>query len=132
MTKSKQFLLEVARVRRPLEAWRKIRKHRARIPEEIWMAMAKLAKTYGISPVSRVLRVEYYALKGRLAESPGASPSAASQPTFVELKPRPLSSPMACRVELEERSGAKMTLHLDTSNGVNALALAQAFWRRGA
>lgn len=131
-TKSKQFFSEMERVRRPLEAWRRTRKHGERIPEGLWTAMASLAKTYGINPVSQALRVEYYGLKRRVTKDNSGHPSAPSRPAFVELTALPACREAGCTVELEDRSGAKMTLRLDQGNGVDALVLAQAFWRRGA
>ena len=117
-------------MRRQLEAWRKTRHHRDRIPEPLWAAMAKLAKTYGVSPVSGGLGIDYYALKDRVTASPrSASAISPGQATFIEGKPLPASQTAACRVELEDRFGTKMTLHLDGS-GMDALSLVQAFWRR--
>lgn len=125
--KTEQFSSDLDQVRRPLEAWRRTRKHRERIPEPLWAAMAKLARTYGVSPVSGALGVDYYGLKDRVTPAP--KPGAPSQPAFIELKPLPIAQPAACRLELEDRSGTKMTLHLEGSH-VDALALLQAFWRR--
>ena len=93
--------------------------------------MTKLARTYGVSPVSAALRVEYYALKDRVAGSKKiTSVWAPSLPTFVELKPPPVSQPSGCLVELADGSGNKMTLRLDAGVGLDALAMIQAFWRR--
>lgn len=114
-------------MRRQLEAWRKTRHHRERIPEPLWAAMAKLAKSYGVSPVSGALGIDYYALKDRAIVSP--RPASASEAAFIEVKPLPDSRTAACRVELEDRSGTKMTLHLDGGH-LDALSLVQAFWRR--
>jgi len=130
-TKSKQFLSKMEEVSRPLEAWRRTRKHREGIPESLWTAMASLAETYGISSVSHALRVEYYGLKRRVAEFKSARSTAPSQPAFVELKALPSCQEAGCTIELEKRSGAKMTLRLNQSSGVDALVLAEAFWRRG-
>jgi hypothetical protein len=117
-------------VRRQLEDWRKTRQRRDRIPEPIWSALANLAKTYGVSPVSGELGIDYYALKGRIIPSArSASRSASRQATFIEVKPVAPTPTAVCRVELEDRSGAKMTLHWDGSH-MDALSLVQAFWRR--
>lgn len=125
-----RFPLDIELVWRQLETWRKTRHHRERIPEPLWAEMAKLAKTYGVSPVSGALGIDYYALKDRVIASAGpASAIAPSQAAFIEVKPLPDSRTAACRVELEDRSGTKMTLHLDGSH-VDALSLVQAFWRR--
>ena len=119
-------------MRRQLEAWRKARQHRDRIPEPLWAAMAKLAQTYGVSLVSSALGIAYYDLKKRVAGRPrpaSSSPTWPRQTTFIEVKPAPLPQSAACRVELEDRSGSKMTLHLDVSH-LDALSLVQAFWGR--
>jgi len=124
------FSSDIEPVRRQLEAWRRTRQHRDRIPEPWWAAMGKLAKTYGVSPVSGALGIDYYALKDRVAVSPrSASTISPGQATFIELKPLPSSPTAGCRVEVEDRSGTKMTLHLDGSR-MDALSLVQAFWRR--
>lgn len=131
-SKNKEFSSDLEAVRRPLEAWRRRRQPRDRIPESLWAAMTRLGRTYGVSPVSSALRVEYYALKERVQGSPQAvCASPGVQPTFIELKPLPTSQPAVCQVELEDRSGNKMTLRVDPGSGVDALALVQAFWRRG-
>jgi hypothetical protein len=128
--RTEPFSSDIEPVRRQLEAWRKTRQHRARIPEPLWAAMAKLGKTYGISPVSGALGIDYYALKDRVTASPrSASAISPAQATFIEVKPLPVSQTAGCRVELKDRSGTKMTLHLDGSH-MDALSLAQAFWRR--
>lgn len=117
-------------MRRQLEAWRKTRHHRDRIPEPIWAELAKLAMTYGVSSVSGALGIDYYALKDRVtAPARSASGISPGQAAFIEVKPLPASQTAACRVELEDRSGTKMTLHLDGSR-LDALSLVQAFWRR--
>ena len=93
--------------------------------------MTKLARDHGVSPVSAALHVEYYALKewvAALRES--SSTSWSSPPAFIELKALPPSQPRAGVVELEDPSGAKMTLRLEATGGLDALALVQAFWRR--
>jgi hypothetical protein len=132
-TKSKQFLSEIDPVRRRLEAWRKSRKPRDRIPETLWGAMARAARDCGVSRVSTALHVEYPALKARVAALEKAiRPSLALSPqAFVELKALPvLPTPTTGVVELEDSSGTKMTLRMEAGSGLDALALVQAFWRR--
>ena len=130
-TKSKQFSSRIEPVRQQLEAWRSTREPRDRIPEPLWGAMAKLARTYGVNPVSAALRVEYYALKDRVSGAKKVrSVCAPSLPRFVELKAPPVSQPSGWLVELEDGSGNRMSLRLDPGSGVDALAMVQAFWRR--
>ena len=133
-TKSKQqFSFDIEPLRRQLEAWRRTRQPRDRIPEPLWGAMTELARTYGVSPVSAALGVEYYALKDRVAGSRKVSLSSVSSlPTFVELKPPVLCQPTGCRVELEDGSGNKMTVRLDPGVGLDVVAMMQTFWSRRA
>lgn len=125
---SKEFFNRIEPVQRELKAWRRTRKHRDRIPEALWKSMAQLAGSYGVSRVSQALRVEYPALKRRVH---GALPATAEspRPSFIEVKmtaPAPLPG---CVVELEKRSGEKMTLRLAQSTGADLVALVETFWR---
>ena len=125
---TKEFFNRIEPMQRELEGWRRTRKHRDRIPETLWKSMAQLAGRYGVSRVSQALRVEYPALKRRVH---GALPAKAEspRPSFVEVKmaaPAPLPG---CVVELEKRSGEKMTLRLAQSAGADLVALVETFWR---
>jgi hypothetical protein len=125
---SKEFFNRIEPVQRELEAWRRTRKHRDRIPETLWKAMARLAGSYGVSRVAQAMRVEYPALKRRVhlvSSGKAASPG----PSFVEVQmaaPAPLPG---CVLELEKRSGERMTLRLAQSTGADLVALVETFWR---
>jgi hypothetical protein len=125
---SKEFLNRIEPVQRELEAWRRTRKHRERIPERLWNSMAQLAGSCGVSRVSQALRVEYPALKRRVHR---ASPAKAEspRPSFLEIKMAAPSALPGCVVELEKRSGEKMTLRLAQSTGGDLVALVETFWR---
>ena len=127
---SKSFLSQLVPVRRQLEAWRRRRKPRERIPEDLWKAMAELARVFGVSRVCQALRIEYHALNERVQPAERSRRQNNHHATFVEL-PVPVPTPQSqCLVELEDGSGAKMTLHLEPGNGTEVLSLVQAFWRR--
>jgi hypothetical protein len=125
---SKEFFNRIEPVQRELEAWRRTRKHRERIPETLWKSMARLAGSFGVSRVSHALGVEYPALKRRVY---GASPvkAASLRPSFVEVKMAAPASLPGWVVELEKRSGEKMTLRLAQSAGADLMALVETFWR---
>jgi hypothetical protein len=94
--------------------------------------MTELARTHGISPVSTALRVEYYGLKDRVEGS--SKVSAASKPTlptFVELKAPVLGQSTGSQVELQDGSGNKMTVRLDSRVDLDLVAVMQVFWSRG-
>ncbi len=116
----------LARVQPALAAWRKQRKHREPIPEALWRAMVPLARAYGVSPVAQALRVNYTALKRHVTAT---APLGESPPGFVEV---PLATGWVgpqCVIELEDRSGAQLTLRLAQGGSAEALALAQGLWR---
>lgn len=136
---------KLAKLQQQLAAWRKSRTSpRQRIPPGLWQQAAKLARHCGVCRVSEVLHLNYYGLKRRLSRPipPRREVSAplpgwvADRPAFVEL---PLVSGSGlgnggCRVEVEQREGAKLVLHLarDHSDPLAALSLVlEAFWRNG-
>lgn len=131
--KSKEFSNRVEGVRRELALWRQQRKHRERIPEALWRAMARLARTYGVSRVSHALRIDYQGLKRRSGESQRtvsrAQPKAA---TFLEFKvPTPVES-SGWIAELEDRSGARLTLRMVQNSQADMIGLVRVFLKRGA
>jgi len=118
----------LTQLRQRLEDWRQQRSGRTRIPTHFWTEAMALARTEGISRVSRILRLHYQRLKARLAAPlPNSMPVAA--PAFIELSlPPALPEGRECRVEMMHRSGAKMTIHLPAASSDNLLPLAHAFW----
>jgi len=118
----------LTQLRQRLEDWRQQGSGRRRIPEHFWKEALALAKTEGISRVSRILRLHYQRLKehaqGVLAPAtPGASPG------FVEVPfPYSLAEGRECRVEMIHRRGARMTIHLPAAGLGQLLPLAEAFW----
>jgi hypothetical protein len=131
-TKSKQqFFNDIEPVSRRLEAWRKTRQPRDRIPEPLWGTMSKLARTYGVSAVSAALRVEYYALKDRVEGARKVSGVAKpSLPTFLELKSPMLGQSIGSQVELQDSSGNKMIVRLDSGVDLDLVSVMQVFWSR--
>lgn len=130
--KSKEFSSQLEGVRRELALWRQQRKHRERIPETLWRAMARLARTHGVSRVSHALRIDYHGLKRRSGESQRtvsrAEPKAA---TFLELKmPAPVEA-SGWVAELEDRSGARLTLRMVQNNQAGMIGLVRVFLNRG-
>ena len=121
---------QLTQLRQRLEDWREKRLGRSHIPEHFWTEASALARTEGVSRVSRILRLHYQRLKDhRNAASSKLTPVAA--PAFVEL-PLPSSLPGGpeCWVEMTHRTGAKMTIHLPEASSGDLLPLAQVFWRQ--
>jgi hypothetical protein len=121
-------------VRERIEHWRRTRKKRTAMAEELWTAAVVLTEERGLYPVARRLKLNYDALKARglAAElERRAGPSAA--PGFVELPaaqvfgapPRPSSE-----VELESTDGSRMTIRMRAGEALDVGQLSAAFWER--
>ena len=128
MKSKKLFMLELAPVRRAMEAWRKPGRPRQRIPETLWAEMAALARRHGVSAVSQALGLDYYKLKRRVAEMAGG-PSALMGSEFVELKLASSDGTPACLAQLEDGRGRKLTLRWAVAPGAELVGLVQAFWK---
>jgi hypothetical protein len=116
----------LAEVRAELQAWRGQRRKGDRIPEEVWRRAARAVRQYGLNPVSRALRLDYYQLKrwaGR-ADGPGA---ASHGPVFVEVEGTAGEAGLACVVELEKGNGTRMRICVRDTVAVDWGKLKEAF-----
>jgi len=134
MPRTRFSATDLQRLEGQLTLWRRSRRDRRRLPEEVWAAAVEQARTHGLSRVARRLRLDYYKLQrwasGPVRRAATPKPVAACPEGFVELPWRASApGPMACRVELRNPQGATMTLHLPGDTAV-VVALAEAFWRR--
>ena len=91
--------------------WRKTRRPRSRIPEDLWARAAEMAAEIGIHKTARALRLDYTALKKRVVvDTPVLAPSDAA--AFVEWL-SPLSATISeCSMQVESVRGARMRLEL--------------------
>jgi|RhiMetdeSRZDD1v2_1073273.scaffolds.fasta_scaffold1173038_2 hypothetical protein len=78
--------LTMEEVQARFNQWRKTRRGRSRIPDELWAAAGELARKHGVNRISRVLRLEFNHLK-RMAEAGGqiSTTRAEKAPAFLEL-----------------------------------------------
>lgn len=117
---------EVANVGARIEGWRKTRKERCRMPEELWRAAAEVARVHGVNPIAEALHLDYYALKRRVDGV--AEKGSVRRPVFVELgSPAPLAA-SACVVEIVRPDGAKMTIRMAGDGDGKLVPLGEAFW----
>lgn len=119
---------DVARVRERVNHWRRTRPRRSAMPEELWSAAVTCARTHGVNPVARAVRLDYYCLKRRLdAEHDQLVPAQA----FVEVALDPVAprgdSARGHVVEMERPDGGRMRLVVDDGDVV--VRLSEAFWR---
>lgn len=118
-------------VRQRFESWRQSRKKRTRIPHGLWKAAVALSQEYSIHHLSKVLRVNYAALKNQVLKLNPPAPSASyiSTAKFLELPPP--AAPVQSTIEIVRADGAAMTMHLKAATGSDLLELAKAFWAGG-
>lgn len=113
-------------VQRRIEHWRRTRRCRTAMPEELWMAAAAVARVRGVNATADALRLDYYRLKSRLGNGSQKVPRAI---TFVEARvpPVPQVAGEEYLVELERTDGGRMRARVST---LDALAvLSESFWR---
>jgi hypothetical protein len=113
------------------EEWRATRTGRSRIPESLWSLAVSMAKTHGIWRVAKALRVNYEGLKRRVTAKKSPTPKEESFSPFVELDLSRSFHPKECIIELEERDGPKMTIHLKGTDSIDVIGLSKSFFGRG-
>jgi hypothetical protein len=118
------------KVRDRFETWRRRKKPGSRIPKALWQAAVESCKGDSVLQVSRTLRLNYNDLKARVdaAEKLGR-PGSDCDLDFVQLGFGASILPSECTLELEASNGAKMKVGFKGT--VDALALCEAFWRKG-
>ena len=124
---------DLLQLERQLKAWRGLRRGHRRLPGELWEAAVALGRTQGLSRVARALGLDYHKLQ-RLSEDRARVAVAKSAPScppgFVEMPwPSAMAVPTGYRVELRNRQGATMTVHLPNDTTA-VLRLVEAFWRQ--
>ena len=120
-------------LRKQVELWRKNKTGSEYMPESLWEGAVKFAKLYGVSPVQRILRIDYRGLERRALGilkpvSKARTATRPSPPSFIELASLPTRR-VEHLVELEDGTGRKLSLKVAAGHLAEVLPLAQAFWR---
>jgi len=113
-------------VKARFDEWRRERKGKAAIPDELWAAAAEVARTEGVSRTSTELRVEWNHLKRRMAAASRAS-AKPLPPRFVELVGPRGESLTECVIGLEGRH-AKLRIQLKDASASYLAALSRELW----
>ena len=108
--------------------WRQTHPPRTRISEGLWSEAVVAARECGRSRTARVLGLDYYALKKRLADTPAAnSGNNKDTSSFVELIPPPAHA--ECVIEIENGDGGKMRISLKGGDIPDLVSLSRSFFR---
>ncbi len=126
--KRREIPARMARLKQRLEAWRKQRARGERIPNTLWKAAAKCAAGHGVSSTATTLKINYHTLQRhvQLLAAPSSSDSSPEPNAFVELP----TFTSGCTVELENRAGDKMRVHVNGTPTADLMALTSSFWKR--
>jgi hypothetical protein len=121
-------------VRHQFEAWRKRRRCRSRIPEDLWEAAADLCQEHSLCEVSRGLRLNYNDLKHHVQKSKDRGLAVGQDPDlgFVRLDLAGAIAAPQCLVEMEAPNGARMRMSFKGgARDFDPVQLGRAFWRQG-
>jgi hypothetical protein len=119
----------IEQVQSRFRQWRKTRRGKAPIPDELWEAAAVLARRDGVNQTATALGLDGSKLKRRMGESAAAATrrTATAPPAFVEL--RAPANPAAHRpeytIELEGRHG-KLRIHCQGATTAELAGLSRA------
>jgi hypothetical protein len=113
---------------RRFERWRRSSRRGRHITEELWSLAVGLAGEHGVSKTASTLRLEYYALKRRLAAS-APDESSKGRPAFVEVSLGSLvGAPACCVAELTDARGLKLRVELPEQAKEELGSVVRALW----
>jgi len=112
------------------EDWRRTRRGKLPIPETLWAAAAKAARSHGVCQTAQVLRLEYKKLKHLTDREEGGKPvrrrRAPAPARFVELAPLPTAA-AECVIELEGPRG-KLRIQWKGATAPDLAGLSRVLW----
>lgn len=104
----------VEAVRQQVQRWRQAGGPRRPLPEDVWSTAAAIAAVDGVGAVSRIARLDYYALRRRVEKLKDGKKN--PRDAFVEVNATSADVPSAgsgeCVLEMERADGARMRLRL--------------------
>lgn len=124
---------ELAAARGRFEQWRNRHGGRGRrIPEPLWIEAARVAQVEGVYQTARALRLKLERLEDRVGGSRTASDldGRARGAAFIELTGMGSFGGIQTVVELVNRGGEQMRVHLAGASTAELMSLAEAFWSR--
>jgi hypothetical protein len=126
-----ELKIRIEPLRQRVELWRKNKGSNEKMPETLWGEAMEMARVYGVSPVQRILRIDYRGLERRLGiNKPTVQGRPPREQSFIELPSLPARRAEHL-VELEDGTGRKLSLKIAAGHLAEVLPLAQAFWRPG-
>jgi hypothetical protein len=97
------------------EQWRRTRKKRTAIPDNLWVSAIKLTENHSVNKIARNLRLNPYKLNEKIQQRDSEVIPQSFQPSFVGLS---LDRPelAECTIELSHRNGTCIKAHIKSSS----------------
>lgn len=118
---TRDYPARLERLQQRFSKWRQTHPPRSRIAASLWAAAVKAARRYGSYRTAQALRLNYDALRKRMAEAvdaPAVPPNDKSAAAFIELPPfvstgsgAEASGSCECTLEWEDGGSGKRRLH---------------------
>lgn len=128
MLDKKSVPVEMEKVHRRFERWRKTRRGRTPIPRRLWIAAESLAREHGVNATSKALGLEFNKLRAFVESGKTAKKRVTAAPRFLELVAVP-AGVTECVIELEGRRG-KMRIEWKGSAAPDLAGLSRILWER--
>jgi hypothetical protein len=127
---NKDIPVEMERVHRRFQQWRRQRRGREPIPKRLWAAAASVAREYGVNPTSRALSLDFNKLKAHVNRKHTVKGRSSEEaPQFLELVSSPHPGGAECVIELEGPRG-KMRIEWKGSAAPDLVSLGRMLWGR--
>ena len=120
----------LSKVKAQFKTWRRTRKSPRPIPEKLWASAVDLTANYSISQIAKELVVDYSTLKRRVHTKKKTGAALTNPPDFIELNLEAPAAVSECIVEMQDRVGSKMRMHIKGKTDFDFLELAKVFWSK--
>lgn len=119
----------LSRARLQFDQWRSGHRKHTRLPQELWLQAAAVAREHGLNKTARALGLKYYSLKKHLDEmtTEQAIP-AKGEPNFIELMPGVITpGSIECTIEWTDDGGPTVRMHIKGLGLSDLVSLAGVF-----
>jgi len=118
-------------VREQFEQWRRTRRKRGLIPEQLWEAAISLTKEYTIHEITKTLRLNYQKFKERAQRKEKEKDDLrVTRAQFFELNVSHAHKGVECVIEIEDLKGSRMKMSLTGETECDLLEWAKGMWER--
>ena len=111
-----------------IEHWRRTRKKRTAMPEDLWEEAAALARVHGVYRISQALTVSYDRLRKRTDRAERGRLEAPSSGGFVEVDAEQFSASAGLKqtmFELSRADGTRLVVQMSGPDSLDVLGLAK-------